>query len=67
MTMLGRCFMRQGNLSDAERILRESLEIIKSARPEDHVAIADGMCSLSDTIVRRLTLLTEQLYSPHVD
>ena len=67
MTMLGTCFMDQGNLSDAERILRESLEIIKSARPENPVAIVDGMCSLSDTIVRRLTLLTEQLYSPHVD
>ena len=59
--------MDQGNLSDAERILRVSVEIRKSARPENPVAIADGMCSLSDTIVRRLTLLTEQLYSPHVD
>ena len=59
--------MEQGNLSDAERILRESLEIIKSAQPQDPVDIASGMCSLSDTIVRRLTLLTEQLYSPHVD
>ena len=67
MGMLGACFMGQGNLSDAERILRESLEIIKFARPENPVAIADGMCSLSDTIVRRLTLVTEQLYSPHVD
>ena len=44
MIMLGKCFMEQGNLSDAERILRESLEIIKSARPEYPVAIADGMC-----------------------
>ena len=67
MNRLGACFMDQGNLSDAERILRESLEIRKSAQPEDPAAIAHGMCSLSDTIVRRLTLLTEQLYSPHVD
>ena len=44
MNVLGRCFMDQGNLSDAERILRECLEIIKSARSEDPVAIADGMC-----------------------
>ena len=44
MTMLGRCFMKQANLSDAERIFRVSLEIIKFARPEDPVAIADGMC-----------------------
>ena len=44
MNMLGACFMAQGNLSDAERILRESLEIRKSAQPEDPVAIANGMC-----------------------
>ena len=36
--------MEQGNLSNSERILRESLEIIKSAGPEDPVSIANSMC-----------------------
>ncbi|XP_062500488.1 uncharacterized protein LOC134177728 [Corticium candelabrum] len=53
MDMLGRCFMRQGNLSDAERILRESLEIIKSARPEDPVSIANGQLSLAQCLYQQ--------------
>ena len=51
--------MRQNKLSDAERLLRHSLEIMKSAHTEDHPYFAGGMCSFSDTIVRRLTLLTK--------
>ena len=59
MRILGECFMKQNKLSDAERLLRHSLEIRKSAHTEDHPDLASGMCSFSDTIVRRLTLLTE--------
>ena len=49
--MLGECFMRQKKLSEAERLLRHSLEIMKSAHTEDHRDLAHGMCSFSDTIV----------------
>ena len=59
MGMLGECFMEQKKLPEAERLLRQSLEIMKSAHTEDHRDLASGMCSFSDTIVRRLTLLTK--------
>ena len=51
MRLLGECFMEQKKLSEAERLLRHSLEIMKSAHTKDHRDVAHGMCSFSDTIV----------------
>ena len=46
MTALGDCFKRQRKLSDAERLLRGSLEIMKVVLPEDHLEVANSMCVL---------------------
>ena len=65
MRMLGECFIKQKKLSEAERLLRHSLEIMKSAHTEYQDDLASGMCSFSDTIVRRLTLLKTTLLTSY--
>ena len=49
--MLSECFMKQKKLSEAERLLRHSVGIMKSVHTKDHPDLALGMCSFSDTIV----------------
>ncbi|XP_062512765.1 uncharacterized protein LOC134188614 [Corticium candelabrum] len=46
MTLLGNCFMKQKKLSEAERLLRHSLEIMKSAHTKDHRDVAHATCPL---------------------
>ncbi|XP_062512767.1 uncharacterized protein LOC134188615 [Corticium candelabrum] len=43
MRLLGDCFMKQKKLSEAERLLRHSLEIMKSAHTKDHRDVANDM------------------------